>query len=207
MFKLKTGFGHDLDVRNLTAMREVLGADAVITCDANQSHDLAGARAFCRAIEPLRLSWFEEPLRVDAPAANWEALACWSTTPLAGGDNFHDRQFDASIDAPVLQVLQPDVTERGGVTGNWEVARRGSRQALLPAIFWRRGVAAGLAARARGGRRRGPAGVPLPPERRAQRGGGRPAIRDRGPRAGAARPGAEPDLAALVAYRTWTGHV
>jgi L-alanine-DL-glutamate epimerase-like enolase superfamily enzyme len=123
-FKLKTGFGHDLDVRNLTAMRETLGTEATITCDSNQSHTLGAAKAFCRAIEPLKLSWFEEPLRVDAPASDWEALARASTTPLAGGENFHDRQFDAAIAAPVLQVLQPDVTKWGGVTGNWEVARR-----------------------------------------------------------------------------------
>ncbi|MBO9641710.1 MAG: mandelate racemase/muconate lactonizing enzyme family protein [Pseudacidovorax sp.] len=123
-FKLKTGFGHDLDVRNLQAMREVLGPQAVITCDANQAHDLASAQAFCRAIEPLGLSWFEEPLRVDAPAAAWEALARSSTTPLAGGENFHGPQFDEALQAPVLQVIQPDVTKWGGITGNWTVARR-----------------------------------------------------------------------------------
>jgi L-alanine-DL-glutamate epimerase-like enolase superfamily enzyme len=32
-FKLKTGFGHAQDVRNLQAMREALGPQAVITCD------------------------------------------------------------------------------------------------------------------------------------------------------------------------------
>jgi L-alanine-DL-glutamate epimerase-like enolase superfamily enzyme len=123
-FKLKTGFGHDLDVRNLAAMREALGPQAILCCDSNQTHTLAQAMAFCRAIEPLHLSWFEEPLRVDAPAADWEALARASTTPLAGGENFHDRQFQAAIEAPVLQVIQPDVTKWGGITGNWEVARR-----------------------------------------------------------------------------------
>ena len=121
-FKLKTGFGHDMDVRNLRAMREVIGLKAILTCDANQSHALEAAKTFCRAIEPLNLSWFEEPLRVDAPAHDWLALAQASTTPLAGGENFHDRQFDEAIAAPVLQVLQPDVTKWGGITGSWKVA-------------------------------------------------------------------------------------
>ncbi|MEY4710657.1 MAG: hypothetical protein RIS88_107 [Pseudomonadota bacterium] len=121
-FKLKTGFGHEIDIRNLRAMREALGPQAVLTCDSNQTHDLQAALAFSRAIEPLSLSWFEEPLRVDAPAADWQALARASTTPLAGGENFHDAQFAEAIAGPVLQVLQPDVTKWGGITGNWHVA-------------------------------------------------------------------------------------
>ncbi|WP_240787088.1 mandelate racemase/muconate lactonizing enzyme family protein [Ramlibacter rhizophilus] len=122
-FKLKTGFGHELDVRNLRAMREVLGPEAVITCDSNQTHTLAQAIDFCRAVEPLKLGWFEEPLRVDAPASDWRELARASTTPLAGGENFHGAQFDAAIASDVLDVIQPDVTKWGGITGNWSVAR------------------------------------------------------------------------------------
>lgn len=123
-FKLKTGFGHEIDVRNLRAMRTALGPQATITCDSNQTHDLAQATAFVRAVEDLRLDWFEEPMRVDAPASEWEELARVSTTPLAGGENLQGAQFDAALAAPVLQVIQPDVTKWGGISGNWEVARK-----------------------------------------------------------------------------------
>lgn len=123
-FKLKTGFGLDIDARNLRAMREALGPQAVITCDSNQTHDLQGALAFTRAIEDLGLSWFEEPLRVDAPAADWQALAAGAGIELAGGENLQGAQFDAAIAAPVLRVIQPDVTKWGGISGNWEVARQ-----------------------------------------------------------------------------------
>ena len=121
-FKLKTGFGQELDVRNLRAMRATLGPHATITCDSNQTHDLQQAIAFARAIADLNLSWFEEPIRVDAPAADWETLARESSTPLAGGENFQGEQFDAAVAAPVLQVIQPDVTKWGGISGNWNVA-------------------------------------------------------------------------------------
>ena len=121
-FKLKTGFNHELDVRNLRAMREALGPQAVITCDSNQSLGLQQAIAFARDVAELKLSWFEEPLRVDAPLADWQALARASSTPLAGGENFHDRQFDEAIAGDVLQVIQPDVTKWGGISGNWHVA-------------------------------------------------------------------------------------
>lgn len=122
-FKLKTGFGHDRDVRNLAAMREMLGPGAVIACDSNQSLSLQAAIDFSRAVAPLQLTWFEEPLRVDAPLADWRALAAASTTPLAGGENFQGRQFDEAISDRVLQVIQPDVTKWGGITGNLQVAR------------------------------------------------------------------------------------
>lgn len=122
-FKLKTGFGNEMDVRNLRAMRAELGPEAEITCDANQTHTLDSAAAFCQAVEDLRLGWFEEPLRVDAPAADWRTLARASSTPLAGGENFQGTQFNEAIDGDVLQVIQPDVTKWGGISGNWEVAR------------------------------------------------------------------------------------
>lgn len=122
-FKLKTGFDHALDVRNLTAMRERLGPEAVIACDSNQALSLPAAIEFTRAVAPLNLTWFEEPLRVDAPLSEWRALARASATPLAGGENFQGRQFDEAIADDVLQVIQPDVTKWGGITGNLHVAR------------------------------------------------------------------------------------
>lgn len=122
-FKLKTGFGHAIDVRNLTAMRSALGDRAALMCDANQALTLESALEFSRAVEPLRLGWFEEPLRVDAPAADWRTLAAASSTPLAGGENFHGAQFDEANASDVLSVIQPDVTKWGGITGNLRVAR------------------------------------------------------------------------------------
>ena len=122
-FKLKTGFGRAIDVRNLTAMRSAIGDRAELMCDANQALTLESALEFCRAVAPLRLGWFEEPLRVDAPAADWRALAAASSTPLAGGENFHGAQFDEANASDVLSVIQPDVTKWGGITGNLRVAR------------------------------------------------------------------------------------
>jgi D-galactarolactone cycloisomerase len=122
-FKLKTGFNHDRDVGNLRAMREAVGKDAVLTCDANQALSVDAAIAFARAVGPIGLQWFEEAIRVDAPAADWHALAEASPVPLAGGENFQGSQFDHAIADDVLQVIQPDVTKWGGITGNFEVAK------------------------------------------------------------------------------------
>jgi D-galactarolactone cycloisomerase len=122
-FKLKIGFGREIDVKNLANMRKALGNDAKLMCDANQALSLTAAIALSREIAPSNLSWLEEPLRVDAPAADWQALAASSSIELAGGENFQGTQFDDAIAGNVYGVLQPDVTKWGGITGNLQVGR------------------------------------------------------------------------------------
>jgi L-alanine-DL-glutamate epimerase-like enolase superfamily enzyme len=121
-FKLKIGFGREIDVRNLANMRKVLGSEAKLMCDANQALSLSAAIALSREIAPSNLSWLEEPLRVDAPAADWRTLAAASPIELAGGENLQGEQLEDAVTANVFGVLQPDVTKWGGITGNLGVA-------------------------------------------------------------------------------------
>ena len=208
-FKLKTGFGHDVDVRNLRAMRETLGNGATIACDANQAHSLETAIAFARDIAPFNLSWFEEPIRVDAPNADWQALARASSTPLAGGENFHNKQFDDALASDVLQVIQPDVTKWGGITGNWHVASGAvaAGKRYCPHYF---GGGISLLASlhllaAAGGD--GLLEFDCHPNmgREAVVGDLLPVRAGRVPTPRGAGLGAEPDLAKLERYRTWAG--
>lgn len=122
-FKLKIGFEMGKDLANLRAMREALGPEAVITCDANQAWSLDQSQHFVREARGLDLQWLEEPMRVDAPDADWLALARASSIPLAGGENLQAGGFDAAIALGALQVIQPDVTKWGGISGNLRVAR------------------------------------------------------------------------------------
>ena len=122
-FKLKIGFGREIDVRNLANMRKALGNDAKLMCDANQALSLEAAIALSREIAPSNLSWLEEPLRVDAPEDDWQSLATASPIELAGGENFQGDQLDGAVAGHVYGVLQPDVTKWGGITGNIRVGR------------------------------------------------------------------------------------
>lgn len=122
-FKLKIGFGREIDVKNLANIRKAIGNEAKLMCDANQALSLTAAIALSREIAPSKLSWLEEPLRVDAPAADWQALAAASPVEIAGGENFQGAQFDEAVAGKVYSVLQPDVTKWGGITGNIMVAR------------------------------------------------------------------------------------
>jgi L-alanine-DL-glutamate epimerase-like enolase superfamily enzyme len=117
-FKLKIGFGEELDVRNVRTLRETLGDTAELMVDANQVLDLDGALRMAQAIGPYGLRWLEEPLRVDRPVAEWQRLAAASATPLAGGENLRGADLHAAVEGDVLQVIQPDITKWGGFTGN-----------------------------------------------------------------------------------------
>ncbi len=121
-FKLKIGFGEGLDLRNVAALRETLGRDAELMVDANQALDLDGALRVAESLAPFGLRWLEEPLRVDRPTAEWQRLAGASSTKLAGGENLRGEDLLTAATGDVLQVIQPDITKWGGVTGNVPVA-------------------------------------------------------------------------------------
>lgn len=136
-FKLKVGFGRDLDLRNIAAIRDAAGPEIEFMVDANQSLSPVAARDFAEAAAPYNIGWFEEPIRVDTPAEDWRALSEASPIPLAGGENLRDEQFERWIDDGLLQVIQPDITKWGGVTGCFGVARRTEASGLryCPHVF------------------------------------------------------------------------
>ena len=123
-FKLKVGFGRDLDRRNLSAMREVLGDGAHFAVDANQAWTLDEARVAAKDLEPYRPAWVEEPLRADRPWTEWRELKKHLTSPLAAGENFGTADaFHAAISERVLGVVQPDLAKWGGFSGCEPIAR------------------------------------------------------------------------------------
>jgi len=122
-FKLKIGFGRDIDLNNLTSLRAALGEDATLMVDANQAWDLETAKAMSKAIAQFRPAWLEEPLRADAPAEHWRELARASPIPLAAGENMRGDEFEAAVDSGWVKVLQPDLGKWGGFTGCLQVGR------------------------------------------------------------------------------------
>ena len=206
-FKLKVGFEMGRDLANLQAMREALGPQAVITCDANQAWSLADAQRFVREARGLDLNWLEEPIRVDAPAADWLALARESTIPLAGGENLQATQFDDAIALGALQVIQPDVTKWGGITGNLRVARAAVAAGRRYCPHYFSGGLALLASlhvlAAAGGRGLLEFDAHPNPNRETIVGDLLPVRDGAVPVPSAPGLGAEPDLAALARYRTW----
>jgi D-galactarolactone cycloisomerase len=124
-FKLKIGFGAELDLANLAALRSRLGPDAPIAVDANQAWNLDEAIAMSRSLARHAPLWLEEPLAADRPIEDWQRLAEASPIPLAAGENLRgDAAFDAAIAGGALRFIQPDLAKWGGITACLPLARR-----------------------------------------------------------------------------------
>ena len=123
-FKIKIGFGRETDTGNLARMREIVGDLRVMT-DVNQGWDMATAVQEMPHLAEFDLGWIEEPLPADRPLAEWREIKAASPAPLAAGENLRgDADFDAMIEAKVLDVVQPDMCKWGGVTGCLPLAKR-----------------------------------------------------------------------------------
>ena len=104
------------DVERAEAVRDAVGPDIRLMADANQGLDVRRALRLGRALEPVNLDWFEEPV----PAwdiAGHAALAAALDTPIATGETEYTRYgFRPLIEAKAADVLMPDLGRIGGVT-------------------------------------------------------------------------------------------
>src|SRR3546814_7971730 len=87
------------DLRSLRGLRALLGSETALMVDANQGWTVEQALAVLPLLRPFDLDWLEEPLAVDAPAADWARLAEAFPIPLAAGENLRgEAAFDDAID-------------------------------------------------------------------------------------------------------------
>jgi D-galactarolactone cycloisomerase len=123
-FKLKVGFGTEVDIRSLGAIRSALASDHTLFVDANQAWRPEDARAGILLCADHGAVWMEEPIAADRSLAEWTDLAGDTPVALAGGENINLLDdFKTMIDAKIFRYVQPDVAKWGGVSGCLEVAR------------------------------------------------------------------------------------
>jgi D-galactarolactone cycloisomerase len=123
-FKQKVGFGTEVDIRSLGAIRSAIASDHTLFVDANQGWRPENAMAGIRICADHGAAWMEEPIAADRTLAEWTALAKDSPVVLAGGENVNlAADFKTMIDAKVFRYVQPDVAKWGGVSGCLEVAQ------------------------------------------------------------------------------------
>ena len=123
-FKLKIGFGDEIDYPNIEQLCANLSDGQQLMVDANQAWTLEQALQQVPRLRDYPLQWLEEPMLADAPLTHWHTLAAASAIPLAAGENMDERQtfLDANTDT-WLQVMQPDICKWGGFSGVLPVAK------------------------------------------------------------------------------------
>jgi D-galactarolactone cycloisomerase len=113
--KLKVGFGHEQDVRNVRAVRQAIGPDRLLAIDANEAYDVGAAIRLGRQVGDCDLAWFEEPIPHDDHAGHAQVRAA-VPMPVASGESERSRQdFHDLLARRAVDVLQPDVRGCGGI--------------------------------------------------------------------------------------------
>lgn len=110
------------DLRRLEAVAKRIDGRVALMVDANQQWDRATALRMARAMEPLGLTWIEEPL--DAyDAEGHAALALAIDTPIASGEMLVSaaEHFEL-IRSRSVDFIQPDAARVGGITQFLRVA-------------------------------------------------------------------------------------
>jgi D-galactarolactone cycloisomerase len=116
-FKLRIGYGPADDATVVAAIRKIIGPDAALMVDFNQSCSPRAAMATAARLAEANLLWLEEPT-TPGDLDGYRQVSGQVTPALAGGETFGDAAaFLPFLQAGCMDVLQPDIAICGGVTG------------------------------------------------------------------------------------------
>lgn len=112
--------GLDHVTKCVEAMKKVLGSEVGLALDAGPGWMLKDAVRFCRACEPMKITWVEDILTGDyTPYPNAELfrdLKMMTSVPIHTGEQIYLRQnFKDLIEKQAVDVLGPDPEDVGGI--------------------------------------------------------------------------------------------
>jgi L-alanine-DL-glutamate epimerase-like enolase superfamily enzyme len=103
-------------VARVAAVREAIGPDIALMVDANQQMSVKQAIRIGRMMEPLNLTWFEEPVICHDHAGEAQIRAALDT-PIASGETVYThRGVLAMLQAGAADVVMPDLQRMGGAS-------------------------------------------------------------------------------------------
>jgi L-alanine-DL-glutamate epimerase-like enolase superfamily enzyme len=108
---------HEITVPEVKAARDVAGAGIPIMLDTNCPWTVAQAVEMARRLEPLDLTWLEEPVWPPENLAGLAEVRTRGGIPTAAGENYGTAwEFRRAFEAGAVSYAQPSVTKIGGVT-------------------------------------------------------------------------------------------
>ncbi|HZD12405.1 MAG TPA: mandelate racemase/muconate lactonizing enzyme family protein, partial [Candidatus Binatus sp.] len=110
------GLSFNQDLERVRAVREELGPEVGIACDANNVYDFNTALKMGRELEKLGIIFFEEPILTDYPDLS-RNLARSLDIPIAGYETAYT-QFECRdlIANEAVDIVQADASWNGGIT-------------------------------------------------------------------------------------------
>lgn len=113
--KLAVGFGIECDVETVRLVREAVGKNMVLLCDAAGNYGVDEAARLGRALEPLNVGWLEAPIPPEHIEGHRQ-LAQSLDVPIATdllSSRYQVRDF---LVRSALDIVQPDVCRAGGLS-------------------------------------------------------------------------------------------
>ncbi len=140
--KMKVGLGVETDVRHARAVRQAIGADIELMVDANHAYSFNEALTFARRIEPLGISFFEEPLSPE-DYEGYRDLRQRTSIAIAGGEcEYLLAGFRQLLSMRCVDIAQPDICGAGGLTEVKRIAALASAfQTNIIPHSWGTGIA------------------------------------------------------------------
>jgi galactonate dehydratase len=109
-------------IDQFAAVREAVGHETEIILDVHTRLDPAESVTLCRALEPYRPYFIEDPLRSESPAA-FHALRRHVAAPLAAGEQFATKwEFRELIEEDLINYARVDACIVGGLSEARKIA-------------------------------------------------------------------------------------
>ena len=116
------GLTPEQDFKRVQAARKAAGDDFVIVVDANRGWNVQDAIKFSRLIEPLDITWFEEPCHWHDDVALMARVRQSTRIPVnAGQCEITSQGVRRLVDGGAVDFVNYDVSEGGGIT-DWKRA-------------------------------------------------------------------------------------
>jgi L-alanine-DL-glutamate epimerase-like enolase superfamily enzyme len=112
----RDGFSIEKCLRRVQGARRGIGPSVELMVDAHGSLEVAVAIKLARALEPLDIAWFEEPVSPENHDGQAEVRRA-TTIPIASGEREFTRYgFRNLLEHRAIDIAQPDVARAGGFT-------------------------------------------------------------------------------------------
>lgn len=110
------------DLREVAGIRNAIGDDVLLMADANGAYDSCTAIQVGAGLEDQGVAWFEEPVQRGDLVGYLEVRRALQL-PITGGEHLGSLDaFREYVSRRVVDVLQPDVANCGGLSGARRIA-------------------------------------------------------------------------------------
>ncbi len=113
---LETPAAVDRVVERIAAVRDAVGEDALVGLDFHGRVSKPMARELIRRVEPYQLMFVDQPL-LPEHRDSFGSISDGTAVPLSTGERLYSRhEFKSILVDDAVSVIQPDVTNVGGIT-------------------------------------------------------------------------------------------